>query len=465
MTPNCTRLALLVSSDLAHSRLLGAVAGRHNWRLLNAADAESALATLGTRDGMMLDAILIDMADSAALQSEIAERRPALPVLIVAESITHAVAGLRLNATDYLLKPVSADHVFAALERALTTTTLGELRPLSESASVTLNFGEIVGSDPAFRTALAVAAKAARARMPLLIEGPSGAGKDLLARAIHAASPRAKKPLVHVDCARASPTQIESELFGHAKGAFAGAFDQHVGKALHAEGGTLVIQGLEHLSHEMQVKLLRLIDDGGVQPLGSERAFHLDVRVIATSQQPLLAATKTGRFREDLYYRLNTVHIKLPPLRARLGDVPMLTAHLLQRNAQLPNIRALPITDAAMQLLNTYHWPGNVRQLQNVLLRAVLDCDTDMLTAADFPTLAAQSQITARTSPQRALASGVTIFEPDGHLRTLAEIEADIIRLAIGHYRGRMTEVARRLGIGRSTLYRKLEELGLSDVA
>jgi len=216
---------------------------------------------------------------------------------------------------------------------------------------------------------------------------------------------------------------------------------------------------------EMQLKLLRLIEHGEIRPVGRMGAQLVDVRVIATSQTPLLSAAKAGLFREDLYYRLATVHMTLPLLRARQGDIPMLVRHLLARQAARYRTAVVDVSDAALQLLSGYHWPGNVAQLQSTLLRATLGHAGESLTVANFPVLSAQAQMLPSPSPVHLNASGVTMFMPDGHLRALADIEADIIRLAIGHYRGRMSEVARRLGIGRSTLYRKLIELGLTDAA
>lgn len=207
---------------------------------------------------------------------------------------------------------------------------------------------------------------------------------------------------------------------------------------------------------------------GVVQPIGARHAREVDVRVIAATNKTLQAEVEAGRFREDLYYRLNVVQVTIPPLRERTGDIPALARHLLARVAEQPGLRELGITDDALQLLGSYDWPGNVRQLQNALFRAAVLCDGDGLTRADFPQIAQLAAGRPMGNGQQAPGAnnaGVTLFRPDGNLRALDEIEADVIRLAIGHYRGRMTEVARRLGIGRSTLYRKLGELGIDQSA
>jgi DNA-binding NtrC family response regulator len=470
MAPNGTRMVMLVDDEPAQVRLVSALAARAGWRSIVAADPEIAIAMLGTRDGMMLDAILIDRPgeDVGALIAELRARRPALPILVLTanESVDIAVSAMRAGASDFLVKPIAPERLVAALVAAVENGSGGgELRPLTEKMSAPLGFDEIVGSAPKFRSALAIAAKAARARVSLLIEGESGVGKAVVVEAIHAASPRAKRPLVTVNCGAMAANLIESELFGHEKGAFAGAFQQQVGKFIEADGGTLFIDEVCEMPLDAQIKLLRVLQSGEVLPIGG-RPREVDVRVIAGSNRSLIDEVAGGRFREDLYYRLAVVQVAIPPLRERAGDVPALARHMMARIARQPGLRGLGITEEAMALLSGYVWPGNVRQLQNALFRAAVLCDGDALTAADFPHIAGQL-VTGRPRghDSEGQAAGVTLFQPDGNLRTLDAIEADVIRLAIGHYRGRMTEVARRLGIGRSTLYRKLAELGISDAA
>lgn len=286
-----------------------------------------------------------------------------------------------------------------------------------------------------------------------------------MAEAIHAASPRAKKPMVAVNCGAIPTNLVESELFGHERGAFTGAFEKKIGRFQEADGGTLFLDEVGELPLDAQVKLLRVLQSGEIQPIGARVTRDVDVRVVAATNRTLLDEVAAGRFREDLYYRLNVVQVTIPPLRARKADIPPLARHMLARIATQPGMRGLGITDEALGLLMAYDWPGNVRQLQNALFRAAVLCDGDALTTADFPQIALHTRdgLAETFAPQAS--AGITLFEPDGHIRALEAIEADVIRLAIGHYRGRMTEVARRLGIGRSTLYRKLGELGIGDAA
>jgi len=419
--------------------------------------------------------------EGAALIGRIREERPDLPLLILTAqtSVAVAVDAMRAGASDFLVKPIAADRLLAALNAATDRRQRnGELRPLSEKISKPLAFEEIVGSAPKFRTAMAIAAKAARARVSVLIEGENGSGKEVIAQAIHTSSPRGKKPMITVNCGAIPANLVESALFGHEKGAFTGAFDRHIGRFEDADGSTLFLDEVGELPLETQVKLLRAIETGEVRRIGG-RAIHIvDVRIIAATHRRLLEEVAGGRFREDLYYRLNIVHVDLPPLRDRSSDIPALARHLLARVAEQPGMRSLSITDDGLAVLMSYGWPGNVRQLQNALFRAAVLCDGNALTAADFPQIAQEATFSKRSddyhgdklrgaSASAALSNGpgITLYGHDGNMRPLEDIEADVIRLAIGHYRGRMTEVARRLGIGRSTLYRKLGELGIGDAA
>ncbi|MEE9433079.1 MAG: sigma-54 dependent transcriptional regulator [Sphingorhabdus sp.] len=476
MSEQDTRLLMLVDDEPAQCRLVSAIAGRAGWRTVFARDAETAIAMLGTQDGMMLDAILLDQwvpgSDSAQLISELKSRRPALPILLMTAmgSNESAIAAMRAGACDYIIKPVAAERLIAALSLATDNSKdFGELQPLTEKISQALEFEEIVGAAPAFRTALAIAAKAARSKAPIFIEGGPGVGKEVVADAIHAASPRTKLPYLKVNCGAIAPNLLDSVLFGHEKNAFTGAFDRRVGILQQAEGGTVFLDEVDQLPQETQVRLVRLLTEHEIQPLGCGHSYRIDIRLITACNGDLSAKLASGEFREDLFYRLNIVQLTIPPLRERTSDIPALARHFLGRMANQPGLRSLGITDEALNLLRGYEWPGNVRQLQSALFRAAVLCDRDALTPEEFPQIAAAVGDNSDQAKAAGVAGndgiGVTLFEDDGNLRPLEDIEADVIRLAIGHYRGRMTEVARRLGIGRSTLYRKLADLGIDNAA
>ena len=386
------KLLMLVDEEPAQRRLVAAIAARAGWRTVAADGRTEAELQLASSQGLLLDAVLIDHhgpgEETIALIETLHARRPALPLLLltVHGSTETAVRAMRAGATDYLVKPIAPDRLLAALDAAVSArANVGELRPLAEKITAPLGFDEIVGATPRFRAALAIAAKAARARVPILIEGESGTGKELVAEAVHAASGRARKPFVALNCSAYPQGQICSDLFGHERGAFTGAFDRKVGRITQADGGTLFIENVSDLPLDAQAGLLRLLEDGTVQPLGARVSHDVDVRLVAATDRPLLDEVAAGRFREDLYYRLNVVNVALPPLRDRPQDVPALARHLLARIAAQPGMRALGITDEALHVLMAFDWPGNVRQLQNALFRAALVCEGEALTSADFP--------------------------------------------------------------------------------
>jgi DNA-binding NtrC family response regulator len=403
------------------------------------------------------------------------EHRPNLPVIVLSDSdtVSTAVDAMRGGASDFLVRPVAPERLLDALSaNADRRRASGELAPVSEKLAPPLELEQLVGAAPEFRSALAVAAKSARNRLPLLILGEPGTGKETVARAIHAASLRSKGPLLTLDCKAIAANIIDSELFGHEKGAFPGAFASRTGKIVQADGGTLILDEIAALPIETQELLDRVLATGEVRPVGLNGSHSVDVRVIATSSRPLPEDFDSG-----LAERIGATTVMLPALRDRSGDIPALARHLLTRVAEQADMKPLSIGDDALAVLMRYGWPGNVRQLAGVLFRAALQCEGRSLTAEDFPHIAVQSRFTNRrtdfaptltkSKSDEAIAGApsVTLYTTDGHLRPLDEIEADVIRLAIGHYRGRMSEVARRLGIGRSTLYRKLGGLGIDTAA
>ncbi|MDD3798338.1 MAG: sigma-54 dependent transcriptional regulator [Novosphingobium sp.] len=462
------RLLMLIDDEPAQSRLIGALAAREGWRTLIVRDSETAIATLGTRQGMQLGAIILDQwvpgDDACALIAELKSRRPALPILMLTTSASPllAVEAMRAGATDYLVKPVSPDRLMQALRSATTRETPhDELQPLTEKIAATLDFDAMIGTNPEFRTALAKAAKAARGHGNVLIEGESGTGKEMLVRAMHAASPRARTALRIVNIGGIPANSIESVLLGHEKGAFPGAFDRQIGALQHCDGGTLVLDEIDRLPPAAQDRLAEALETRQVRPIGAQHRFRVDVRIIAASNWPLDDLVAAGAFRADLYEALCGTRVILPPLRERPGDIPALTRYFLHHIGEQPGLRPLGITDGALALLAAYDWPGNVRQLQATLFRAAVFCDGDALTTQDFPQLSELLGDTRASAAPVQDGVGIELYTEDGNLRPLEEIEADVIRLAIGHYRGRMSEVARRLGIGRSTLYRKLGDLGL----
>jgi len=473
-----TKSLLLVEADPAERRLVSAVAARAGWITVGADCTEMAVSLLQGPHGREVQAAFLanwDEESGPAAIAALRSSRPSLPVIVAAkgESVAQAVNAMRAGATDFLTLPVAPERLVEALAaNSDRRKPAGEMIPVSEKLAPALSLEQLVGSSPQYRAALAVAAKAARNRLPILIVGEPGTGKETVARAIHSASLRARGPLVIVDCKAVPGNVVDSELFGHVKGAFPGAFAEKSGRMLEADMGTLVLDEICALPQSTQETLDRVLATGEVRPVGCNGSSSIDIRLIATSSAPLAES-----FNQMLGERISVTVVSLPPLRDRSADIPNLARHLLQRFAEQELIPPLSIGNDALAVLMRYGWPGNVRQLASVLFRAGLQCDRGGLTAEDFPHIASQSRFTGRKSDfapslsaqssEAAMSgtSGVTLFTNEGHLRTLEEIEADIIRLAIGHYRGRMTEVARRLGIGRSTLYRKLSDIGIDTAA
>ena len=335
--------------------------------------------------------------------------------------------------------------------------------------------------------------KAAASAIPVLVEGESGIGKELIARAIHGCGARRAKPFVAVNCGAMPENLVESILFGHEKGAFTGATEKHHGKFVEADGGTLFLDEVGELPPPAQVKLLRALQEGEVEPVGGRKIIKVDVRIISATNRDLIADVKAGRFREDLFYRLHVFPISVPPLRQRPEDIPALARHFLARIAAEEGKRVRSISAEALALLAAFRWPGNVRQLENAIFRAVVLADGEEIGVNEFPQIsshqsgptpiAAQPFSEPWIEPSPAMVSSLAgrayrraarnaaaltmpapslhLTDPHGEVRPLDDIESEVIRFAIAHYDEQMSEVARRLKIGRSTLYRKLEGLGL----
>ena len=327
------------------------------------------------------------------------------------------------------------------------------------------------------RTA-ALARKAAATDMPILIEGETGVGKEVLARAIRAAGPRAGKPFVTVNCGAIPENLVESILFGHEKGAFTGATEKHLGKFLEADGGTLFLDEVGELPPEAQVKLLRAIQEGEVDPVGARHTIKVDVRLISATNRDLAKRMAEGHFREDLYYRLNVLAIPVPPLRARTSEIAELAGIFVDQARSAAQIGVSGLSKDALNLLAAYDWPGNIRQLQNVIFRAAVLAEGDRMEVSDFAQIASEIGTIRPAEPPRADMPthvvevptqvpetkdemSLPLLDSRGEMRSLAELERETIQAAIDHYDGRLSEVARRLGIGRSTLYRKLKEMGI----
>jgi DNA-binding NtrC family response regulator len=487
---------LIVDDDPVQRRLLEAMVQRFGYQARVAEGGDAALRALGGTqrvDCMVLDLVMPDL-DGLGVLARMREAGLDIPVIVQTAhgGIDNVVSVMRAGATDFVVKPASPERLQVSLRNALATRALaGELQRLKRSRDGTMSISDVITRSDAMRPVLHAAGKAAASAIPVLIEGESGVGKELIARAIHGSGARRAKPFVAVNCGAMPEDLVESILFGHEKGAFTGATDKHTGKFIEADGGTLFLDEVGELPPAAQVKLLRALQEGEVEPVGGRKTIKVDVRIISATNRDLIADVKSGRFREDLFYRLHVFPISVPPLRQRPQDIPELARHFLARLAAEEGKRVRGIEAEALRLLTAYRWPGNVRQLENAIFRAVVLTDGEQIGVHEFPQVAAQvgpdalaAQPMIEPSPAIAAAwpdvrdaadlSGhgasastsptLRLTDAQGEVRPLEEIERETIRFAIAHYHEHMSEVARRLKIGRSTLYRKLESLGLDDV-
>jgi DNA-binding NtrC family response regulator len=488
---------LIVDDDPAQRRLLQAAVERNGFHTRtadNGAQAVTAIETHADVDAVLLDLVMPGMSGQEALK-EIRQRRRDLPCIVLTASggIDTVVQAMQAGACDFFVKPASPERIMVSIRNALEMSNLKtEVVRLKKRVSGQLSFDDMVANAPVMTPVVRMGKRAAASNIPVLITGESGVGKELLARAIQAASERAGRPFVTVNCGAIPENLVESILFGHVKGSFTGATDNHAGKFAEANGGTLFLDEVGELPLDAQVKLLRVLQEGEVDPVGAKRPVKVDVRIISATNKDLAKLVADGRFREDLYYRLNVFPIEAPPLRERREDIPTLAQRFIARfNAEEGrNVRGA--SAATMQMLLDFEWPGNVRQLENAVFRAVILCEGELLQPEDFPQISGLKPLLA-ANDARALdvptpandhlaqahaafnavvaqvADGapvpLAIFDAKGHLRQLEQVERDLIELAIDHYAGHMSEVARRLGIGRSTLYRKLREYGLEERA
>ena len=471
---------LVVDDDPTQRRLAQAVLEREGYAVVHAESGGEAIDRLtkgGGADVILLDMVMPGMSGMETL-AELRAAGVSTPVIVLTASagIDAVVRAMQAGAQDFFVKPVSAERLLIGVSNALQMTRLtAEVGRLKKHVSGRTSFGDLVGDSAPMRMVRSLGARAARSGIPVLITGESGVGKEVIARALHGASDRAGKPFVAVNCGALPSNLIESILFGHEKGAFTGAHDKHLGKFQEANGGTLFLDEIGELPLDMQVKLLRALQEGEVDPVGAKRSVKVDVRIVSATNRDPAQQVKEGAFREDLFYRLNVFPIEAPSLRERRDDIPALVEHFIARFNVEEGKRIAGASAETMALLTAFDWPGNVRQLENAVYRAIVLADAPYLQPHDFPAIsgvafpaphggveAAALPVASRpTDLPPAPETPVRVLDDAGHLRTLEEIERDLIQHAIDVYAGHMSEIARRLGIGRSTLYRKLREQGL----
>jgi DNA-binding NtrC family response regulator len=481
------KTVLVVDDDPTQRRLIQAVLEREGFRVAHADSGRAALDHLGSgqpADVVLLDLVMPGLTGQETL-ADMRQRGFTQPVIVVTATggIDTVVSAMRGGASDFFVKPASPERILVSIGNALSMGAFrAEVDRVKKQVGNRTTFEDLIGSGPAMQMVKRLGERAAKSSIPVLITGESGAGKEVIARAVHGCSDRAGRPFVAVNCGAIPENLVESILFGHEKGSFTGASEKHLGKFQEASGGTLFLDEVGELPLDMQVKLLRALQESEIDPIGAKRPVKVDVRILSATNRDLSGAVKEGRFREDLFYRLNVYPIEAPALRDRREDIPALIEAFIRRFNLEEGRRVAGASPETIGMLGAFDWPGNVRQLENAVYRAIILADAPYLQPHDFPAISGMS-LPPEAAPTRATPSAtpmaaptaadlaadmpttapVRILDERGHLRTLEDIERDLIQLAIEIYAGHMSEVARRLGIGRSTLYRKVREQGLED--
>jgi len=477
---------LVVDDDPAHLTMLKTIVRTWGFVVETASDGAAAVQRVqeGPLQLILMDVRMAQLSGIEALK-QIKAYNPAIPIIIMTaySSIESAVAAIKGGAYDYLMKPLDFDLLKLTLERAREHAGLKvENSELKARLGAGFQFGNIIGRSLPMKELLDMVAMIAPSEATVLISGESGTGKELIARALHLNSPRRDRPLVVVNCAAISETLLESELFGHEKGSFTGADKRREGRFKQADGGTVFLDEIGETSPAMQAKLLRAIQEKEIQRVGGEEAIKVDVRIIAATNRDLMAEVRAGRFREDLYYRLNVMTLLAPPLRERRDDIPLLAHHFLKIFAERNRKQVKGFTPTAMDLLIRHDWPGNVRELENAVERAVILLAGEHISEKQLP-LSLIANLSSGASPDGD--SGVPVpaeqsdkavdnqsdpsstSQSDQHLffdpgvQSLSQIEKEAILATLNATGGNKSETARRLGIPRKTLHNKIKPYGL----
>jgi two-component system response regulator HydG len=453
-----TNTILVVDDDTAHRTMLRTLIGGWGYEIAEADDGEAAIEKVKEHsyDLVLMDVRMVTVSGLEALD-KIKSFNPAIPVIIMTaySSVETAIEALKQGAHDYLTKPLEFDKLKITIERAMEHTQLKEEnRLLKESLGKHFDRQNIIGRSPAMVALLESVAQVAPSEATVLISGESGTGKELIAGAIHFNSHRKDGPFVKINCAAITETLLESELFGHEKGAFTGAERRKEGRFYQAHSGSLFLDEVSEMSLLMQVKLLRVLQERELTRVGGETTIKVDVRVMAATNKNLMDLINKGVFREDLYYRLNVVGLEIPPLRQRREDIPLLAQHFLEAFAVKNRKDIKGFTPRAMDHFIKYDWPGNVRELMNAVERAVVLTRSEYLAPEDF--LIIQGTV---ASDNEAL-SKTDHLNSDGHL-SLEEVEKTTILKTLEAAGGNKSKTARRLGITRKTLHKKLKSYGM----
>ncbi len=452
---------LVVDDDKNVRRLVSDILEKSgSYELITASTGEACLNKLQEQpvDLLLLDIQMPGM-DGIEVLDQVKKKHPDLPVIIMTAhgTIERAVDSMKKGCYDFLTKPFSSDRLKVTVKNALDAHTLeSEVQSLRSELKDRFDFDNIVGQSGVMQELFRAVEKLVNSEVTVLIQGESGTGKELFARAIHNhCEARRDKPYVAVNCTALPDALLESELFGHEKGAFTGAAGKRIGKFELADGGTVFLDEIGDMSQSTQAKILRVLQEREFERVGGNSLVKVNIRLISATNKNLEEEVRAGRFREDLFYRVSVFPIKLPPLRERKGDLPLLVDHFLKRYCQRENKSLKKIHPEALKILLSYHWPGNVRELENAIERAVVISGTDSVGESDLP-----PHITAFSRDDHSLEMGLGEIQ-ESLPRWIEKLEVDILRKTLLEFEGNISRTAKKLGIGRATVYRKAKKYNL----
>jgi two-component system, NtrC family, response regulator AtoC len=462
---------LVADDELNMRRVLEAMLRREGYDVITAANGIEAMGGMGTKGGVhtVITDLKMPGLDGMGLLKRLSAEYPDVPVVMITAhgSVESAVEAVKLGAFDYLEKPFEQEQIRQVVAKALNTYALARRDARPEEPSGHGRF-RLVGQSPAIRTIYGVVEKVANTPSTVLISGESGTGKELIARALHENSSRHAGPFIKINCAAIPKTLMESELFGYDKGAFTGAVGAKPGRFELAHGGTLFLDEIGEIPIEMQVKLLRVLQESEFERVGGIKTIKVDVRLVTATNRDLLAEVGAGAFREDLFYRLNVVPIHIPPLRERREDIPLLADHFIAKFNDRLKKEIASITPEAIERLIAYQWPGNIRELENLMERTVLFCEGPEIRVSDLPpevagAAAPQAVAAGAHAPGEEAARPVPESLKEAVRAETERVERELIQRALDATGGNVTQAARKLKISRKSLQTKMKELGLRE--
>lgn len=454
-------LILIIEDETTQRVALSSLCEHLGYETVEATNGQEALALLKDDTNQQVSLVLTDLnmpvMDGKALIIAAKELRPSLPIIVITASsdTDDAVACVRTGAYDFITKPITAERLHISIDHAWRTSALtAEVSRLTRETSGNFRFEDLIGHAGGLKASVATGRKIATSDLPVLITGESGVGKEAFARAIHGESKRAGKPFIAINCGAIPPNLAESTLFGHEKGAFTGAISKAIGKFREAQGGTLFLDEIGELPHDTQVKLLRALQAKEIEPVGAGKPVAVNVRIISATHRDLTTYIKEGRFREDLFYRLNVLPLHLPALRERKSDILPLVNYFTERLMAREGVLPCTLEIDAEQLLINHDWPGNVRELENCISRALLLSSDSVISRVEL-----EGFLNPQGDNAAPLTNGtVCLTHADGSRKTIQEIEDEVIAYTLAYYGDSVPKAAAALEVGQSTLYRKLSD-------